>query len=340
VTTSAVPGSSNAAGDGSTLKATPPTPQSPIGGGRVTSFTPLLTVGNSSNLYADAGALSYEFELNRGGTRIAQSPIIAGGNGTTSWEVPQNVLDVDQQYGWRARAVLGAAVGPWSTMASFLSLDQPEGYITGDELYDPLVNGRTIGRISGPTTFIPGQGIRLDDFTSNVEYSMPVPNGGGGELSMRVRNVIFNTQGGKTKIMSMRRGGSDITTNEYRVTIEKRGDPAGIIAWRFRYGNEEQVDTEGAERRPHSFNPALEYFWRARWSPGRFDLEIFENGPAGNLVYSFGKSFSGAYRPPDDHRVYIGAPVGKAGPLDASVPGIIVSHVWMSSRPRPAFANR
>jgi hypothetical protein len=329
----------NAAEDGSTLKATAPAPQSPVGGVRVDSFTPLLIVGNATALHTEA-SFFYEFELYSGEARIAVSPPVPGGAGTTSWQVPSNLLDTDQPYGWRARAVLDSAHGPWSPMASFLSLDQPEGYIAGDELYDPLINGKTIGRIVGPVTFIPGVGARLEHFTSHIEYLMPIPNGGAGELSMRVRNVIYNTPGGKTKIMSMRMGDSDITTNEYRVTIEKRGDPPGTIAWRFRYGNDEEVDTIGQERRPHTFNPALEYLWQARWFPGRFDLEIFEGGPFGQRVYSFGKSFSGAYRPHHDHRVYVGAPPGRAGELDASVPGIIVSHVWMSSRPRPAFANR
>jgi hypothetical protein len=325
--------------DGSTLKATAPTPQSPVGGSRVDSFTPTLVIGNSTGLHTEA-AFAYEFELYSGSNRVALSPPVPGGAGTTGWTVPQNILEADKPYQWRARAILDGADGPFSAMASFLSLDQPKGYVMGDELYDPLVNGETVGRIHGPVTFIPGQGIKLEHFLSHVEYVMPVPNSGTGELSMRVRNVVYNTQGGKTKIMSMREGDHDITTNEYRVTIEKRGDPPGIIAWRFRYGNDEEVDTIGGERVSYRFNESLEYLWQARWFPGRFDLDIFENGPFGARVYSFGKSYSGAYRPHSDHRVYVGAPPGRAGELDASVPGIIVSHVWMSSRPRPAFANR
>jgi hypothetical protein len=57
------------------------------------------------------------------------------------------------------------------------------------------------------------------------------------------------------------------------------------------------------------------------------------------VIYSFGKSYCGTYNP-DPHMVYAGGPTGRAGPDSGSVPGMIVKQLWMSSRPRPAFANR
>ncbi len=54
--------------------------------------------------------------------------------------------------------------------------------------------------------------------------------------------MIFNTEGNKTKVMAMTEGDSDITTNDRRFTIEKRGNPAGAVAWRVRTSND-QIDT-------------------------------------------------------------------------------------------------
>ena len=42
------------------------------------------------------------------------------------------------------------------------------------------------------------------------------------------------------------------------------------------------------------------------------------------------------YRP-DPHYIHLGAPMGRAGFLDATMPGIIIKNVWASSRPRPTF---
>jgi len=39
------------------------------------------------------------------------------------------------------------------------------------------------------------------------------------------------------------------------------------------------------------------------------------------------------------HVIHLGAPVGRAGPNDASIPGAIYKNVWVSSRPRPKFPN-
>jgi hypothetical protein len=35
--------------------------------------------------------------------------------------------------------------------------------------------------------------------------------------------------------------------------------------------------------------------------------------------------------------IHLGSPVGRAGPIDASVPGTIYKNVWVSASPRPNF---
>ena len=121
-------------------------------------------------------------------------------------------------------------------------------------------------------------------------------------------------------------------TDDRRMTVEKRGDPEGIVAWRF-ISHEDQIDTEGAEREFVAFDAGLPYLWSATWD-GFFNVRIQRGGAKGH-VYNKGKHYEGAYDP-DPQWAYIGAPLGRTGPDGATVPGMIVRHVWISSRPRPA----
>ena len=113
-------------------------------------------------------------------------------------------------------------------------------------------------------TFIPGVGVRLDTYsaTSATACLAPMVNG---EFSMVITNVATNTEGGKTKLFAMSEGLVDLITNNRRFTVEKRGDPEGIVAWRMITHND-QIDTEGAEREFVSFDANLPYLWTAIWN--------------------------------------------------------------------------
>jgi hypothetical protein len=160
----------------------------------------------------------------------------------------------------------------------------------------------------------------------------------GGEFSLLVTNLRTNTEGDKTKMFAMSEGDSDITTNDRRFTVEKRGNPAGAIAWRVITSND-QIDTVGRERRIVQFSANNTYFWKATWGSGRFNLLIKNGGADGNTIYSFGKGYRGVYDP-NPHRAYIGGPSGRAGADSGSVNDMIIRQVWISSRPRPSFANK
>lgn len=319
----------NAAADGSTLKVPPPTQTAPANGATIDQFEATLKVNGVTGKFVNTTQFAYRFQLLVNNT-VARDFRTS----TTEWHVSD--LDVNVTYGWRARAEQGQFVGPWSATWTFKTPDIPEGYIAGGEVYDPLWNGKTVGTPSGPTVFIPDTGIKLVDFVSKVEYALP-QTVIDGEFSMLVTNVPTNTEGGKTKIMSMREGQSDITTNDRRFTIEKRGDPAGAVAWRV-ITHDDQIDTVGAERVIVQFSASKWYLWTARWGGNRFNLTIREGGASGRVIYNFGKSYSGEYDP-NPHRAYIGSPVGRGGASDATVPGMTVKQVWLSHRPRPDFAN-
>jgi hypothetical protein len=321
--------------DGTNLKATAPTPQSPPNGHRFDTPPIILTVGNSTTHFAAGAALTYRFEVfNSGGARVYQSPGIPGGpGGTTSHEV-QGALEPEQTYTWQARPVYLGVEGPASERRSFTS--PVGGYIRGSEVYDPLINGRTVGGQFGPITFVPGVGAKLETLTSFIRYHIQTLTSG--EFSILATNVFANTEGGKTKVISMSDGDSDMTTNRRRFTIEKRGNPPGIIAWRV-ITSGDQIDTIGGERVFYNFQPGQTYFFKATWGSGVFNLLIREGGADGRTIYNWGKPYEGVYDP-RTHFAHVGAPAGRAGPNSGSVERMIARQVWISNRPRPSFANR
>jgi hypothetical protein len=224
--------------------------------------------------------------------------------------------------------------GPWSTEATFRAT--AGGGINDDGVYDPLVNGQTVGEIFGNVTFIPNVGVRLNNFDSHIRYRLrrTITQG---EFSIIITGMATNTEGGKTKVMGMCEAPcSDIVTDDRRMTVEKRGDPEGIVAWRF-ISHHDQIDTEGAEREFVAFDANQAYLFSATWN-GFFNVRIQRGGSNGDTVYSKGKPYDGDYDP-TPHYAFIGSPVGRSGPDGATVPGMIVRHVWISNRPRPAGLN-
>ena len=324
--------------DGSTLKATAPTLQSPINGVRLEGFDPIvLTIGNSTASFLPNTPLTYRFEVTNAAGAVIENAVVAGGAGTTSHTIAAE-LESEQNYQWRARPEYQGTAGPWAARQAFVS-PQSQGYLRGGELYDPLTNGKTIGTIVGPVTFIPGVGVRLEGFGSRIVYEMPEPVEDG-ELSALVTNIATNTEGDKTKVFAMAQGYGDLTANPRRMTVEKRGDgPTGGIAWRFLPSGGDGVDTVGAERVVREFNPSLTYFFEADWRDGFFNVRIDEGGVGQRNIYNFGKPYEGFYRP-EPHVVYLGGGPARGGPTGQTVPGMIIRQVWLSNRPRPAFANK
>ena len=330
-------GSADANADGSTLKATAPTLQSPINGVKPSTPQITLVITNAQLTFASNVILTYRFEVLLNGSQVYEaSGVAANPSGTTTHAVT-GTLEGDKTYQWRARAEFQSLVGPWSSLASFIA-PVNDGYILGNELYDPLINGKTVGTIHGPVSFIAGVGLLLQSQLSYVSYELPQTLTEG-EFSILVTNLAENTEGGKTKLMAMAQGYDDIVTNDRRMTIEKRGDPAGVVAWRL-VTHGDQVDTEGAERQFVPFDASAHYFWEATWRNNFFNVLIRKDGVAGTTIYSKGKHFEGRPYDPNPHVIYLGAPVGRSGPEGASVDGVIIRQVWVSSRPRPAFANQ
>ena len=105
------PGVADAAADGSTLKVSAPTPQSPVNGQQPDSL--VLTAGKSTATYGTETPLSYEFEIkNSGNTTVCGPTVVGGGSGSTVSWTPSCTLVFDQPHTWRVRAAVNNARGP------------------------------------------------------------------------------------------------------------------------------------------------------------------------------------------------------------------------------------
>ena len=331
---SSQPGVADAAADGSTLKVSAPTPQSPVNGQQPDSL--VLTAGKSTATYGSETPLSYEFEIkNSGNTTVCGPTVVGGGSGSTVSWTPSCTLVFDQPHTWRVRAAVNNARGPWSSNASFRS--GAGGYVRDNEVFDPLTNGRTAGNLFGPTTFGPN-GVTLLDFSSHVTYRLPV-NLQAGELSMMILGADEGSPGDKSKVFAMQEGEdeNDITDDDYRFTAELRGNQYGApgsVTYRIIAGD--GVSRDGA-RVQLNFDSNRWYFWKFTWQTGSANLQVRQDGPNGNVIFnsSIGTG-SHPYRP-EPHFIHLGSPIGRACPCDATMPGITIKNVWASSRPRPAF---
>jgi hypothetical protein len=328
-----------AGSNGATLKVTSPALLSPINDTVLADAQPTL-VCQAVTLTTGSGAvvLAYDWEVyDSGGTKV-RTEVTSG----TSWKALG--LNYEQRYTWRVRATasyLGTdgkpvdTFGPWSAVGSFIT-PQNKGYIRGNELYDPLFNGQTVGTIVGPAHFVPGVGISLDSLGSYVAYQLQTPLIEG-EFSMLAQNVRTRHEGGKTKLMAMSDGYDDITTNDRRATFEKRAD--GTMAWRVITHND-QIETGSAERVFVQYNLTDTFAFGMDWHANRFSFYARQGGFKGKQIYGQSKGWTGAPYDPQTHVVYIGGPGGRAGDDSGSVPNIIIRQVWASPSPRPDSINQ
>ena len=320
---------------GSTLKIAAPDLQSPANGVQVQG-NPVLVFTNVTGTYASF-PVTYEVELRNPQNAMIANPKPAASSGATTSVTISQQLPFDTILSWRVRATFENAFGPWSETRTFRTM--PEGYINGNEVFDPLTNGKTVGEIAGPVDFLPNEGIELLTAESFITYRLP-QNLIEGEFSMMVTGIDEGSPGDKSKVMSMQEGPDvhDITDDDYRFTLEKRGRdyviPGAVTMRVITGGSEEPFDTR---REAVEFSDERWYFWKIVWRTGRADFEIRLDGPNGPLHYANGVNTGDHEYRPVPHLVHIGAPWGRNGPIDASIPGMIVRDVWVSGRARPQF---
>ena len=332
-------GNGNAGPDGATLKVTAPTVISPTNGAQPDSLT--LTASKSQGKFDKGMQLSYQFQISTDSGQVVSActqTVTPDSGASDVTYTPSCGLEFDAPHKWKVRARNGDFVGPWSSEASFKT--PSGGYIRGNEVFDPLTNGKTAGDLNGPTQFIPGEGLKLVDHNSFVRYRIPT-NLQAGEFSMMIKGADEGSEGDKSKVFAMQEGPDegDITDDDYRFTAELRGanyGAPGSVTFRIIAGD--GVSRDGG-RQQLNFNSSRWYFWRFTWQTGSARLEVKVDGPDGGTIYNSGIGTGGHPYRPDPHYMYLGSPMGRAGAMDATLPGGIYKNVWASSRPRPSFPN-
>lgn len=334
----ATPGDATAAPDGSTLKVTTPAIVSPAGGTQIDDPI-VLTASKSTGKYTDVSP-TYQFQVRSGSTVIYDSGSIGGvgaGNNVTH-TVPSSALNPDTDYTWRVRATSGTAFGSWSADAAFKS---PIGaFIRGNELRDPLTIGRTVGVGVGGVV-LTSRGAELTSHESRITYVLPTALTVG-EFSVMITDMDEGSPGDKTKMISMQEGGGDITTNDYRFTFEKRGrlyETPGATTWRMNIGDADEHAGRifDGDRLGVAYSDERWYFVKVSWGNGRTTCEVREDGPTGRVIYSTSRGTGQWIYRPEQHVLHLGAPVGRAGPQDASIPGAVYKNVYAGPGPRPTF---
>jgi len=292
---------------------------------------------------------SYRFVVvDSSNATVYDSGVVAAGASSTAHKVPADKLKAETLYKWRARGENGSAVGPWAGYFTFTTPKSlaADGYQTATTLWDPLTNGKSIGR---PTNmeFTVGKGARTIDFYSFIQYPLQQTLTSG-EMSFYVDNFNPLAQGSKTKFASMSSDAADVTTDPWRFTLEKRGatyTPApGQVRWRIITGSATSAVNDGGPWQP-VIDKTKTHFIKFTWGSGRVTLLIAEADPTtgalGTVRLSVSAGYAGTYRP-NPHMAYVGVEPGRAGPEDASVPNMTVRYVWISdgATPRPGMSAR
>ncbi len=328
-----------ASADGSTLKVAAPTLVSPLNDAQQND-APTLTVSGPATKYGGTvpGPLAYRFQVfNAAGTMVADS----GAQGASTYRVSSQI-DFKVRHTWRARAEYGTDVGPWSATGSFISAEG--GYLRGNEVFDPLFTGKTVGQVIGPVTFT-SEGAKLETTASYLRYAIPQTIQSG-EFAMEIKGLRTNAPGDKSKVFGMMQGNPDTNeyiTNDYRVDVQYRGtagSPANSITYRVLYGSATDLSVRyepSTEQRLNSvrnLDPNTWYYWRYTWGK-TVRVTVSVGGPTGPVIYDVQRnSANGSYNP-QPHYAFIGTPSGRSGTESATIPGTIYRNVWISTRPRP-----
>jgi hypothetical protein len=336
----------DAAADGSTLKVTAPVPTQPSADETTATVSPLLIFRHSTGKFVAVGSLTYRVQVidPAGAEQVNVGAIPSGDTDRASYKIVKE-LAWATTFRWRARAEQGSLVGPWSAYSTFKTPAQPVGpdetpsFQRPTELWDRLTDGKTLGRPVN-SVFIPGKGVQLPDFSSYVQYTLGATLTAG-EMSFFIEGLDEDTNGGKTKVVTMQAGYGDFTANPYRFNVEKRGDDhpnAGLFRMRIITGDPETF--YDSDRYPAPLDRARTYFMKVVWGSGNVRHTVQENDEKGRIIVEYNMPYSGTYRP-NPHVVQLGVPTPRGGEIDATVPGIIIRYLYVTApggkRPGTAF---
>jgi hypothetical protein len=296
-------GTSEAAPDGSTLKVTAPTPQSPTNDVKPNVPEVTLQAGPSSALFAPSGPLQYRFQVfNTSNTLVQDSGLISQPAWTLTTELEEN-----KRYTWRVRSEAQGKVGPWSSTVSFIG---PETGLVND----PLTNGRTVGAQLGGH-FIPGQGWSSDSQSDGIYYDIPtcssctvefdITNIGKGEGSCCMADFKFMSMGDANAF-----GDFGLFRNHpWKMHLNQRGDGDGTgleIIWR----NGDAGDDNPGDHRIKmngggpDFAGTSVFHFIVKWTLDGYSISVGTNG--GPQVPYLEDGWGGFPYEPPNHRIALG----------------------------------
>lgn len=318
-----------------------PTIASPGDDEQLGTLRPTMSVQNvTSNR---SGTRTYEFQVS---DSTAFTNIVASRTGVaedvtgrTSATVSAD-LQLSTRYYWRARAAQGDVTSAWSTTGRFRT--RSAAYNLPGELWDPLT-GATVGTAVGSTTFVSGEGLKINDLNSYVRYDLPQTMSAG-EFSMEVKGLYPNGPAEKMKVFSMFDGTGNLTNTRFEMSAQYRGlsgNPNNCISFKAVWGDLNiRLEPDLAKRNGSviNLNPAQWYYWQASWTSSSFRLVVRDGGITGAVLYDYSRNApagSGPYAP-TPHYAYLGATSGPYGIDTGSWPGVTYRNVWLSNKPRPA----
>lgn len=327
-----------------------PTAASPADQAQLTSLRPTLSVGNSAST---TGTRIYEFQVSDRNdfTTVSSTgsfPVVARqtgvpeGSGNTSYTPDFDLQPATRLY-WRARASEGNNVSDWTATRSFNTAIV--GYNRPGELYDPLMFGVSIGTVVGSTTFISGQGIRLNDGGAYVRYQLAQPLSAG-EFSLEISGLHPNGPGAKLKLFEMSDSAGGVYNSPWLFTAQYRGvngNPDNCIAFKMRLADPAfQLEADANDRTKNivSLDPSRFYFFKALWDDG-FRM-IIQNSIGGSTFYDLEYKSTDYFNhrliryQPNPHFAYLGGNDEREGPENGTFPGEVVRNVFIGNRPRPA----
>jgi hypothetical protein len=238
---------------------------SPASGSQVSETQPTLTVSNAT---VSTGATpTYNFQVatdDAFSTIVVQQAGVAQGSGQTSWQVTEEL--VGTQFFWRARAVVGATQGPFSSVANFTVTG---GVSPGDVVVinDPLTTGSSAHAIDRRGGEFTDRGWRVTANSDFLRYEVDAIQSG---------FVMWNNTGltrrGFNADSHMLFGMWDPTAggfraNPFRVNVQKLwNNPHNPPFVRLRWISGGALEDAGMNFQ--DWLPGETYSWRLQWGPG------------------------------------------------------------------------
>lgn len=302
-TTPTTSGTPSAASDGSTLKVTAPTPQSPVGGVKPSTGPATLVVSASTASFTSTPAVQYRFQVFNSANAIVEDVLV----GSTSHPVDAE-LTVNASYSWQARAEYQGSAGPWSTTASFIA---PETAFLNKEISDPLTNGKTVGQQLGGT-FLPGQGWQSLSLTDGIDYDLTEPCSDNCRLEFDATN--FGPKEGECcakdlKWLSMGNAADfgsfgSFRNHPWKMHLEQRADFDTGMAIVWRNGAADEFGDPGDHRIKLAetgvvFKSTNVYHFVLEWATTGYTISV-------NGAQVFEDGWGHAYAPPV-HRISLGS---------------------------------